>query len=172
MSRSGGTSGTTPGPHARSAAAYSERLSAPVSWWLLGLAFVASFWLAFTVALTATLTWLFTGVLAAATLALLLGYGRLRIEVTPTGLRVGRAFLEWSACGAVRALDAEESRRLRGVDADARAYLVLRPYLDRAVRVDVIDRADPTPYWLVATRRPGELADAVRVAVATAGSAS
>ena len=47
-----------------------------------------------------------------------------------------------------------------GVDADARAFLLLRPYLKRAVQVEIADPADPTPYWLVRTRHPDELAAA------------
>jgi hypothetical protein len=49
------------------------------------------------------------------------------------------------------------------VDADARAYLLLRPYLKRGVRVDIVDPDDPTPYWLVSCRRPEDLVSAVRV---------
>ena len=49
-----------------------------------------------------------------------------------------------------------------GRDADARAYLLIRPYLQAPVRVDVRDPADPTPYWLVSTRHPEQLAAAVR----------
>ena len=45
--------------------------------------------------------------------------------------------------------------------ADARAYLVLRPYLKRAVKVEITDPADPAPYWLVCTRHPEELAKAL-----------
>ena len=52
------------------------------------------------------------------------------------------------------ALDAEETRRVAGPDADARAYLLLRPYLKRAVRVEITDPADPAPYWLVSTAPP------------------
>ena len=51
-------------------------------------------------------------------------------------------------------LDAEETRRVHGVDADARAFLLTRPYLKRSVQVPVHDPADPTPYWLVSTRHP------------------
>ncbi|MFC6344403.1 DUF3093 family protein [Nocardioides hankookensis] len=39
--------------------------------------------------------------------------------------------------------------------------MLLRPYLKRAVRVEITDPADPAPYWLVATRRPEELAGAL-----------
>ena len=59
--------------------------------------------------------------------------------------------------GTATALDAESTRRIAGVDADARAYLLLRPYLKRAVRVEITDPADPAPYWLVSTRHPDEL---------------
>jgi hypothetical protein len=48
-----------------------------------------------------------------------------------------------------------------GVDADARAFLLLRPYLKRSLKVQVLDPADPTPYWLLSTRRPAKLAEAL-----------
>ena len=38
----------------------------------------------------------------------------------------------------------------------------LRPYLSRAVRIGIDDPADPTPYWLVSSRRPDRLAAALR----------
>ena len=58
------------------------------------------------------------------------------------------------------------THRLAGRDADARAYLLLRPYLRRAVRIAIDDPADPTPYWLVSTRRPTRLAAALTDATA------
>ncbi len=69
-----------------------------------------------------------------------------------------------------RALDADATRRLAGVEADARAYLLLRPYLKRAVRVDVTDPADPAPYWLLSTRQPDELAAALTGVTRSGGS--
>ena len=51
---------------------------------------------------------------------------------------------------------------MHGVDADARAFLLTRPYLKRSVKITVQDPADRTPYWLVSTRHPRELADALR----------
>ena len=68
--------------------------------------------------------------------------------------------------GAVQALDAEGARRAAGVEADARAYLLLRPYRKRAVRVEVSDPADPTPYWLLSSRRPDDLAEVLRTSSA------
>ena len=108
-------------------------------------------------------------------MALLLAYGSARIEVADGMLRAGRARIELDHLGTVTSLDADAARRLAGVDADARAYLLLRPYLKRAVRVEITDPADPTPYWLLCTRRPDELAAALtssphRAARAAAGT--
>lgn len=143
---------------------YTERLFVPLSWWLLALAFVASLWLAVAVALPGPAVWALTAVFVLVAGALLLGYGRVRIAVGTDGVRVGRALLDWGACGPVEALDDGATKRLRGVEADARAYLVLRPYLSRAVRLQVDDPADPTPYWLISTRHPERLVAAVEAA--------
>ena len=62
---------------------------------------------------------------------------------------------------------AEQTRRVAGVEADARAYLLLRPYLKRSVKVQLIDPADPTPYWLISTRHPAELSAALSAASAS-----
>lgn len=140
---------------------YSERLAIPASWWLLAVGFVASVWLALAVAVPGAAVWSVTALVAVVAAALLIGYGAVRISVGADGVRVGRAFLEWAACGRVEALDADTTRRLQRVDADARAYLVIRPYLRRAVRIEVTDPEDATPYWLVSTRHPERLATAV-----------
>jgi hypothetical protein len=94
--------------------------------------------------------------------ALLISYGGARVTVADGWLRVGRARIEGAYVGEVAALDAEETRRVAGPQADARAYLVLRPYLKRAVRVEITDPDDPAPYWLVSSRHPDDLAKAVQ----------
>ena len=53
------------------------------------------------------------------------------------------------------------TRRVHGVDADARAFLVTRPYISRAVKVTIEDPADPTPYWLISSRHPRQLTAAL-----------
>ena len=66
-------------------------------------------------------------------------------------LRAGRAHIAVEHLGAVTALDAEETRRTAGREADARAYLLLRPYLKRAVRVQI---DDPRPHAVLAEHPP------------------
>ena len=63
--------------------------------------------------------------------------------------------------GRIFADHAEQTRRVAGREADVRAFLLLRPYLKRAVKVETTDPADPAPYWLLSSRRPDDLAAAV-----------
>lgn len=124
--------------------------------------FLATLWLAFVVATPAWIAWSATAVLVAITCGMFLLIGAARIEVGGGELRAGRAHVPLRFVGEPEPLDAAATRRAAGVEADARAYLLLRPYLKRAVRVPITDPADPTPYWLLSTRRPGAVADAIR----------
>ena len=143
------------------ATAYDERLGVPLRWWVQGSMLVASLWLALIVAVPGVVAWSVTAVALGLLALLLRGYGSTRILVGDGMLRVGRAQIEARHLGVVEALDAGAARRAAGVDADARAFLLLRPYLSRAVRVEITDPADPAPYWLVSTRHPDALAGAV-----------
>lgn len=76
------------------------------------------------------------------------------IEVTATELVAGRARVPASVIGAVEAFVAEEARQERGPRLDARAWLLIRGWVDPVVRIEIVDDNDPTPYWLVSSRRP------------------
>ena len=143
---------------------YDERLGAPLRWWVLAAAFLASLFVAFLVSTPLWVTLVATAVLVAVVGGVLLGYGAARVCVRGQQLRAGRAHIPVGLLGDVDVLDEEAARRLAGPDADARAFLVLRPYLHTAVRVEIADRADPTPYWMLATRHPERLAAALRAA--------
>jgi hypothetical protein len=142
---------------------YHERLGVPLRWWVQGTMLVASLWLAVVVAVPGPVAYLVTGVAMLLLVAGLLAYGGVRVSVADGVFRAGRAYIEGRHLGVVEALDAEQTRRTAGPGADARAYLVLRPYLKRAVKVQITDPADPTPYWLVCSRHPEDLAGALTV---------
>lgn len=148
-------------PVTTSATRYNERLRVPLRWWVQATLLVASFWLAVVVALPFSAAWLVSGLAAAVTVGLLLSWGSAQVQVGSTWFRAGRARIAGEHLGKVTVLDAEQTRRTAGVDADARAFLLLRPYLKRAVRVDLADPRDPTPYWLINTRSPAALAAAL-----------
>lgn len=139
---------------------YRERLWPPVRWWLLGALGVV----VVTVFLGAALPPLAVAALGAVLLvalgAALLAHAA-EIVVDAHGLQAGRATLPWWALGEVSALDRGAAAHLRGPGADRRSYLLLRGYVALAVRVELTDPADPTPYWYVSTRRPAELAAAL-----------
>jgi hypothetical protein len=140
---------------------YDERLSVPLRWWVQGTMLVASLWLAMIVALPAAAAWTITAIAMAVLALALLAYGAARVTVEGGFLRAGRARIAGFHLGGSSALDAEATRRMSGAEADARAYLLLRPYLKRAVQVEITDPADPAPYWLLSTRHPDRLARAI-----------
>jgi hypothetical protein len=139
---------------------YRERLHVPLVWWLLAAGFAASLLVGIGVyagpawgigvaaASLAVATWIFTS-------------AAILITVEPDRLRVGRGVIEPAYLAHATSLDAAQTRRRAGVDADARAYLVLRPYIATAVEITLNDPADPVPYWLVSSRQPDALAAAV-----------
>lgn len=83
------------------------------------------------------------------------------IEVGDGMLRAGRAEIPLSQTGeATPAFDAQ-ARVERGTGLDARAFLVIRGWVQPVVKVPITDPADPTPYWLLSSRHPKELAAAI-----------
>ncbi len=141
---------------------YTERLHVPLRWWVQATMFLATVWLAFVVALPAWLAWAATGALLAAVYGLFVWVGSVRVTVADGQLLAGTARIPLTFVGEVEPLDKDATRRVHGVDADARAFLVTRPYMGRAVKITIDDPADPTPYWLVSTRHPRRLAAAIK----------
>lgn len=144
---------------------YAERLTVPLRWWAQGTMLVASLWLAIVAAVPEHTVWGHAVGAACITLmaALFVSYGRAQVGVGGGELHAGRAHIALEHVGEVQALEPDDVRRVAGRDADARAHLLLRPYLKRAVKVEITDPADPAPYWLLSCRRPDALVSAVRV---------
>ncbi len=171
---------------------YHERLRVPLSWWLIGLVTI----LLLATEVVAGFSWPIAVaiyvVLAGGLAAMLVSWGRPSVVVTETELRAGPARLPLAAVGEVTALDEPQTRSLRGPRADPAAFLLIRPFLRRAVYVEVLQpgaesrsprrrlrvpgfrragEARPVAgsrYWLVCTRHPEELAAALSGARATA----
>lgn len=136
---------------------YREQLRIPFIWWLLGALFAVSIGWIFLVVTTWT-----TGIIAALIIAAPLAwalrtYGSLTLDVTDGTLRIGRAQLEERFRGPAQALSAEGFRHAMGPGADARAFILVRPYVKTGALIPVADTSDATPYWLVSTRHPEDL---------------
>ena len=86
----------------------------------------------------------------------------LRIEVTETELRVGKAHIDLTFIGDCVDLDNDAIRRVRTRDADPLAYLAIRFWVSKGVQVRINDDRDPTPYWLISTKGGAELIQAIK----------
>lgn len=98
----------------------------------------------------------------------LLLLGSPAVTVTDTEFIAGKARLPIAIVGTVAGFSGMDARNERGPHLDARAWLLIRGWVDPIVKVDVKDADDPTPYWIVSTRRPEAIIDAVAQAKAAA----
>ena len=140
---------------------YRERLSVPLRWWAQGVMFIATVFIAVFLWVPGLLAWTITGTIVLLFALAMQSYGGASIEVRDGWLYAGKAKIQTSYLGTAQALTADEAWQVAGPKADARAYLLLRPYLRRAVKVEIHDPADRTPYWLLSSRHPDALAAAL-----------
>ncbi|HEY3292221.1 MAG TPA: DUF3093 domain-containing protein [Candidatus Nanopelagicaceae bacterium] len=82
----------------------------------------------------------------------------LHIRVDAMELRVGRAHIERQYLDGAVALTIDQMRLTRGRDADPAAYLALRFWQPRGVKIGVRDQRDATPYWLISSKKANDLA--------------
>jgi hypothetical protein len=135
---------------------YEERLTAPRSWWFISV--LVGFACALMFLPLGTLP-LLGGLVGGTAVAgvVVSAYGSMRIRVVADSLVAGEAKIPLSALGEAEVLDAEEARAWRSHKADTRAFMLLRAYIPTALKVEITDPADPTPYAYLSTRHPEEL---------------
>ena len=143
---------------------YRERLLVPVSYWLLTVPVVVTLGAEAYFFVDGIIPPLVIGALFAIVATFLVHWSTATIEVAGGVLRAGKDALALSDADEVIALDEKQATALRGPRADPAAHILLRPYLKRAVYVSLADPGEGVPYWLVATRRPEELAAAIESA--------
>ncbi|HET6816162.1 MAG TPA: DUF3093 domain-containing protein [Mycobacteriales bacterium] len=143
---------------------FAERLSIPRRWWLIALVGV----LVAGAEVFGGFPWWVAAVVYAGlglpVLALLLGMGRTRVRVDDDGLHAQGKTLPATDIAGATILDAQQTRLRLGPGADPRAHVVARGFIKQSVEVTPLDERD-VPYWLVSTRRPDELVEALRAAV-------
>ena len=83
------------------------------------------------------------------------------IRVAEGQLKANRISIPVSALGDVVRLSKEEFSKALGPNADPRAQLMIRGYVQTGVKIEVSDPDDPTPYLLLSSRKPEELAVAL-----------
>ena len=73
-------------------------------------------------------------------------------------LYVSQAKIDLKYLKNAKALTEAEFKKLIGADADPAAFLATNFWVKTAVKIEVNDKTDPTPYWLISSRRADELA--------------
>ena len=139
---------------------YKERSPWPIWLWLFLLILAASLALAFWAALGTRWGWI-TMLVEFLGLLFISQRSALTVEVTESELRVGAASIERKFLGAVEVLDADEMRKWRGPLSDPASYMALRFWISTGVKIAINDPADPTPYWLISSKKAQPLAAAL-----------
>jgi Protein of unknown function (DUF3093) len=140
---------------------YSERLGLPWWTWPIGLALAGLLAAELWMGATGVRAWLPFVLLIPAAAATLWWLGRIRVTVRAGELRVDDAHLPVRYVADAVPLDAAGRREVLGVGADPLAFVVQRPWVGGAVQVVLDDPDDPTPFWVVSSRHPVELAAAL-----------
>lgn len=83
------------------------------------------------------------------------------VAVADGVLTAGSARIPVELTGAMESYRRTDAVQARGPGLDARAFTLFRGWVDPVLRIDLTDPDDPTPYWLVSTRRPDELRAAI-----------
>jgi hypothetical protein len=146
-----------------SSPSYDERLAVPWAWWAVIAVVVA-----FGVLEVASG---FTYVVYVPVAVFLVGFfvvplvlsARVRVRLQDGVLVAGGEELPVMNITSVQSLDREATRLKLGPQADPAAHLVVRGWIGPSV-VLRLSNPNPVPYWVVSSRRPDELAAAIKSA--------
>lgn len=76
-------------------------------------------------------------------------------------LYVGNAKIEIKYIKKVVLLEKDQFLKIRGAQADPAAFNATRFWVTTGVKVEIKDRKDPTPYWLISSRKAKYLSKAL-----------
>ena len=81
-----------------------------------------------------------------------------RIRIDRDELRIDKSHIGLKYLGKVTVLDSDAMRLLRTRDADPAAFLAIKFWASKGIKIEVTDPRDPTPYWLITSKRGEKLA--------------
>ncbi|WP_353109298.1 DUF3093 domain-containing protein [Gordonia sp. (in: high G+C Gram-positive bacteria)] len=144
---------------------YSERLTAPWWWWLAGSALTLV--LGYEIQLAAyRQSW---SVVAYPLLGALIAWGiwsmgRTHIRIDADGaVHAHKAVLPAEVISRGAAIGPSQRSAAMGRQLDPAAFLIHRSWIKSMVLLVLDDPDDPTPYWLVSTRHPEKILEALEM---------
>ena len=84
------------------------------------------------------------------------------IQVGSFFLKVGRAKIPRNLLGKIEEIAKNQIFSERGPNLNPAAYKVFQGTVKTALKIYVNDPNDPTPYWIISTRKPTRLANALK----------
>lgn len=84
------------------------------------------------------------------------------IQVDSSHLTVARAKIPRDLLGKIEEVSKDQIFSERGPNLDPSAYKVFQGTVKTAIKIAINDPDDPTPYWIISTRKPARLAEALR----------
>jgi hypothetical protein len=145
--------------------AYSEPLRTPIWWYLISLGVAVILAAEFHIAGYRLTDWIPYGTLLPLSIVLVWWIGHSRLEVSGGELRIRGAHLPLEFVTGAVALDEPTLRRVVGREGDPAAFVSIRPWIGPGVQLWLDDPDDPTPYWVVSTRRPQRVVELIRAAI-------
>ena len=88
--------------------------------------------------------------------------GTSTITVDGGELRIKKAHIPIEYLGASEIIGKKDFSFARTRGADPAAYFATTFWISQGITVEVTDERDPTPYWLISTRKASELAAALK----------
>jgi hypothetical protein len=150
---------------------YAERLWVPLWWWVAGAALAVLLAAEVHMGAPGVRAWLPYVLLLPLVAWALVAFSRLRVQVVATDptsdstespsagleLRVGKAHLPLVVASKAAVVPATAKSAALGRQLDPLAFVQHRTWVKQMVIVVLDDPDDPTPYWLISTKRPEDL---------------
>ena len=136
---------------------YAEKSKLPLKVWVFVIGMSISIYLAI---------WAPLGVISALLMTILFLVGFLavlnkmqtRVFISKDYLYANNAKIEIKYIKKAIPLNSAEFRDLNGVSADPAAFLATNFWTNTGVKIELKDKNDPTPYWLISSKRATEIA--------------
>ncbi|MDN5820558.1 MAG: DUF3093 domain-containing protein [Brachybacterium sp.] len=150
------------GAAAEDSSLFRERVLPGAGMWIVAVTVGAALGLIL-VPLSLTVAIVVAAVAISALLLLVVQYSPV-LEVADGRFHLGRAQIEVELLGVPEVLGGEEWARTIGQDFEPLAHHCVRGWTRTGLRIEVRDPEDPTTAWVASTRRPDDLALALRTA--------
>lgn len=84
------------------------------------------------------------------------------IQVGNSTLTVARAKIPKTFIGNIEEIAKDQIFSERGPNLNSAAYKVFQGTVKTALKITIDDPNDPTPYWIISTRNPAQLANLIK----------